>query len=154
MNQIKPHQLWIGNAGDCRAIGGILDMDLRAVVQLAAEESLVHLPRDLVSCRFPLLDGTGNDADLMDLAVRCVANFVERRIPTLVCCGAGMSRSPAVVAAALSRVYHSSLKESLETVIEVTPRRCFAWILARGLQHGRRASGLNDLAKSWERGTP
>ena len=121
MNQIKPHQLWIGNAGDCRAISRILGNDIRAVVQLAAEESPVQLTRELISCRFPLLDGTENDADLIDLAIRCVANLVERGIPTLVCCGAGMSRSPAIVAAALSRVNHSDLGKSLEAVIKVHP---------------------------------
>jgi len=121
MNQIKPHQLWIGNAGDCRAISRILDKDIRAVVQLAAEESPVQLTRELISCRFPLLDGTENDADLLDLAIGCVAILVERGIPTLVCCGAGMSRSPAIVAAALSRVNRSDLGKSLEAVIEVHP---------------------------------
>jgi hypothetical protein len=43
----------------------------------------VQLTRELISCRFPLLDGTGNH--LVDLAIRCVANLVERGIPTLVC---------------------------------------------------------------------
>jgi protein-tyrosine phosphatase len=121
MNQIKPHQLWIGNAGDCRAVSRILDKDIRAVVQLAAEESPVQLTRELISCRFPLLDGTDNDANLIDLAIGCVANLVERGIPTLVCCGAGMSRSPAIVAAALAKISHAELGESLEAVTKVHP---------------------------------
>jgi len=121
MNQIKPHQLWIGNAGDCRAISRILGNDIRAIVQLAAEEQPAVFPRELISCRFPLLDGTGNDADLIDLAARCVANLVERGVATLVCCGAGMSRSPAIVAAALSRINRSDLGKSLEAVIKVHP---------------------------------
>jgi protein-tyrosine phosphatase len=121
MNQITPHQLWIGNAGDCRAISRILDKDIRAVVQLAAEESPVQFTRELISCRFPLLDGTGNDDHLVDLAIGCVANLVERGIPTLVCCGAGMSRSPAIVAAALARINRSDLSKSLEAVMKVHP---------------------------------
>ena len=36
------------------------------------------------------------------LAIATLANLIRRRSPTLVCCGAGMSRAPAVAAAALS----------------------------------------------------
>ena len=39
---------------------------------------------------------------LVGLAVATLANLLERGIPMLACCGAGMSRSPALVAAALA----------------------------------------------------
>ena len=38
----------------------------------------------------------------MQTAIETVVLFLQREIPSLVCCGAGMSRSPAVIAAALS----------------------------------------------------
>ena len=121
MNQIRPHQLWIGHAGDGRSFSDVLEKGVRAVVQLAAEEPQLQLPRELISCRFPLLDGTGNDIELLDLAIHIVANFIERGIPTLVCCGAGMSRAPATVAAALSIVNQCGLEDSLRVVTASHP---------------------------------
>jgi protein-tyrosine phosphatase len=121
MNQLKPHQLWIGHAGDARSFSDILDQGILAVVQVAAEEPSVQLPRELISFRFPLLDGTENDANLLDLTILSVANLIKRGIPTLVCCGAGMSRSPAVVAAGISIVTECPLDDSLKAVIEAHP---------------------------------
>jgi hypothetical protein len=95
MHQIKPHLLWIGHAGDGRDIPAIIDTGIRAIVQLAMEEPPLLPPRDLIFCRFPLLDGTGNDPVLLRLAIHAVAILQRSRIATLVCCGGGMSRSPA-----------------------------------------------------------
>ena len=58
---------------------------------------------------------------LLNLAIGAVATLLESRSPTLVCCGAGMSRSPAVVAAALSVVERKSLEECLKNVTEFHP---------------------------------
>jgi hypothetical protein len=102
MTRIEPHLLWVGHAGDGLASGNLDAIGIRAVVQLAIEERPVTGPRERIVCRFPLLDGDGNDADLLRVAIRCVAFMVQTKIPTLVCCGAGMSRSPAIVAAALA----------------------------------------------------
>ena len=68
--------------------------------------------------RFPLDDGSGNDLDLMWVAIVSVLNLLAKDIPTLVCCGAGMSRSPAIVAAALSMAEQSSLEDCLKMVTE------------------------------------
>jgi predicted protein tyrosine phosphatase len=40
------------------------------------------------------------------------------RVPTLVTCGAGISRCPAVTAAALSMIYHEPPESYLEKVLE------------------------------------
>ncbi len=53
-------------------------------------------------CRFPILDGADNPPELLYLAVNSVASLLSWGLPTLVFCGAGMSRSPAVSAAALA----------------------------------------------------
>jgi protein-tyrosine phosphatase len=116
MRQIPPHALWLGHAGDGRDFRAILDARIQAVVQLAAEEEPLGLPRELMYCRFPLLDGAGNDEKLLHLAVTSVANLLESRIPTLVCCGGGMSRSPAIVAAALAVVFQEKLEQCLERI--------------------------------------
>jgi protein-tyrosine phosphatase len=102
VRQITPFPVWVGHAGDGRAFRKLFDLGIRAVVQLAAEEPAIQTPRELVYFRFPLMDGTGNDLELLDLAIRSVASLIRKGILTLVCCGAGMSRSPAIVAAALT----------------------------------------------------
>lgn len=121
MRQVLPHALWLGHAGDGRDFQAILDLGIKAVVHLAAEEPLLRLPRDLIFCHFPLLDGPANERTLLDLATTTVANFLEKRIPVLVCCGGGMSRSPAIAAAALAMVYQESPDECLKKVAEHHP---------------------------------
>ncbi len=121
MNQIPPYQLWVGHAGDGRAAETILAQGIRAVVQLALEEPPLQLPREFIYLRFPLLDGSGNDTALLRLAIDGVAKLVEAGIPTLVCCGGGMSRSPAIVAAALAIVERTGLNETLGRVLRSHP---------------------------------
>ncbi len=121
MNQINPYRLWIGHAGDGRSFQEILDSGIRAVVQLAYEEPPLQPLRELVYFRFPLLDGGGNDPNLIRLAVNCVKTAIELEMPMLIFCSAGMSRSPAIVAAALSTVEHADAEECLRRISEFRP---------------------------------
>jgi hypothetical protein len=73
MNQIKHYPLWVGHAADGRAFRQILDQGIRAVVQLALEEPPAQPPRELLYCRFPLVDGSGNDPEVLGLAINTVA---------------------------------------------------------------------------------
>jgi hypothetical protein len=121
MDKIKPYNLynlWVAHAGDCRAFRELLDKGIRAIVQLAIEEPPVEPPRELIYCRFPLVDGDDNDADVLSLAISSVAALIRKGIPTLVCCGAGMSRSPAIAAAAISMVEQVEPDECLRRVAE------------------------------------
>ncbi len=68
-----------------------------------------------------MLDGPGNDSRLLYLATTSLINFLEKRVPVLVCCGGGMSRSPAVAAAALAMVYQENPDQSLKKVTELHP---------------------------------
>jgi protein-tyrosine phosphatase len=104
MRQILPHSLWLGHAKDAHDFKPILDLGINALVQLAVEEPAVQLPRELIYCRFPLVDGPGNDTRLLSLAITTLANLIEKRESVLVCCGAGLSRSPAIASAALSMI--------------------------------------------------
>jgi hypothetical protein len=104
MNQISPHPLWIGTIGDLKDLRRLYDLGIRAVVQVAYEEPPLALPHDFIACRFPLVDGGDNDAEVVQLAVATVTHLLERKFATLVCCQAGRSRSPAIVAAALARI--------------------------------------------------
>jgi protein-tyrosine phosphatase len=121
MRQISAHLLWVGNAGDERDCQRVLDIGIQAVVQLDAEEPVLELPRDLVYCRFPLVDGSGNDRKRLQLAITTVANLLEKKVSTLVVCGAGLSRSPVIVAAAIALVFQQSADECLKEVAEHFP---------------------------------
>src|ERR1700722_18815771 len=102
MEQIPPDLLWLGHAGDGRDLRGLFAVGIRARVELAAEEAPAPTPRDLIACHFPLVDGGGNDPAVLILALRTVTSLLEQKVPTLVCCGAGMSRSPAIAAGAIA----------------------------------------------------
>ena len=121
MRQIHPHHLWLGHAGDGRDIRQILDAGIEAVVQVAAEEPVLELPRDLIYCRFPVVDGPGNNWNLLQLAITTVARLLDKEMPTFVVCGAGLSRSPAVAAAALALASRQFPDECLKQVAEHHP---------------------------------
>ena len=62
MREVIPTKLWIGNALDARDIRSVLDCGIAVIIDLAIEEPPVQFPRDIVYCRFPLIDGAGNEA--------------------------------------------------------------------------------------------
>ncbi len=118
MNQIQPFALWLGHAGDGRHPTALFDNGILAVVQVAAEEAVLQLPRDLVYSHIPLLDGPGNDPRMLALAVNTVARCCTLNLPTLVCCGGGMSRSPAITAAALAAIHKEPAEKWLKHITQ------------------------------------
>jgi hypothetical protein len=119
MNEITPYCVWVGHAADGHAFEALFERGIQAIVQVAAEEAPIPVPRDMIFCRFPLEDGSGNDVDLLSLAITSVAHLVSRGVATLVCCGGGMSRSPAVVAAALSIIERRDPGSALKFVTQL-----------------------------------
>ena len=117
MNQIPPYPLWVGHAGDGRDCRRLHDQGIRAVVQLAVEEPPLQPPRELVYLRFPLRDGADNSDDLLKIAIGALASLVRQRVPTLVCCGAGMSRSPALAAVAVGLISGEPAEEVLKRIL-------------------------------------
>lgn len=140
MRQVPPHFLWIGHAGDGRDYRKVLDAGVQAIVQLAEEEPPLQPPRELIVCRFPLVDGPGNDPKVVYLATMTLVNLLERHVPTLVCCGAGMSRSPAVAAAALTLVYQKEPDECLKEIAEHQPHDVVPglWAEVKSMVEGNR----------------
>ena len=121
MNQIKPFLLWIGHAGESRDFRRLFDEGIQALVQVAAEEPPPQPPRELICCHFPIVDGPGNRGKVLALAIQTVAHLVKAHVPTLVSCGAGVSRAPAVAAAALAIVHGEPLEEWLKRLTEIHP---------------------------------
>lgn len=103
MHRIADLPLWTGTARDARDIRGVLDAGIQAVVDLALDEPPVQPTRELVYLRFPLVDSEGNPPWLLRMAVEAVVELLNARVPTLVACSAGASRSPAVAGMALAR---------------------------------------------------
>jgi protein-tyrosine phosphatase len=116
MRQVPGYPLWLGHAGDVRDLRAVLEAGILAVVDLALSEPPAAVTRELVYCRFPLVDGPGNPPWLLRAAVETVAGLVRSGTPTLVYCGVGVSRTPAVVSAALSRAWDLPPAEALALV--------------------------------------
>lgn len=121
MREVIPGRIWIGNARDVGDVTGVLLLDIAAIVELAMEEAPVAYPRDIIHCRFPLMDGSGNQPTLLRLAIQTIATLIEIDTPTLVACSGGMSRSPAVVAAAMSLAKGDSPEDWLRRITTLGP---------------------------------
>ncbi|HEY8505971.1 MAG TPA: hypothetical protein VIL46_15405 [Gemmataceae bacterium] len=116
MRQLEPYPLWIGNSTEARDIRRILAAGIGAIIDLALSEPPIAVTREVVYCRFPLVDGVGNPPWLVRVAVETTASLIRAKVPTLSCCGAGMSRSPAVTAAALALAERRDPAECLELI--------------------------------------
>jgi protein-tyrosine phosphatase len=106
---------------DVADLRSIHDAGIAALVDLGMNEKVPTITRELTYCRFPLIDGAGNPPDVLRLAVETTAKLLIAGIPTLVFCGAGMSRSPAVAAAALALATHRQPEQCLAEVIHDGP---------------------------------
>lgn len=121
MREILSRILWLGNAADARNIEGVMDAGIMAVIDLAHEELPLTLPRSIVYCRFPILDGQQSSRQILLVAIETLVSLLKKDIPTLVYCSAGMSRSPAVIAAALSILHGGTPEERLRQVVANHP---------------------------------
>jgi protein-tyrosine phosphatase len=121
MRIIDQTPLFIGHAGDIRDLGALHAAGIRFVVDLAAQEPPAVLSRDLVYCRFPLLDGGDNLDWLLQLAVETVADAVRNHVPSLIGCSAGLSRTPAIAAFALARGMSLTVDDALRRVAVAGP---------------------------------
>ena len=121
MREIIPGRLWLGHAADVRDPTAVTGAGILAVMDLALEELSPALPRSTVYCRFPIVDGEQGSPQVLRTAIETLVALLKKEIPTLVYCGAGMSRSPAVVAAALSVLQGGSPEEQLRQVVAGHP---------------------------------
>jgi hypothetical protein len=121
MRRIGTTPLWIGHVGDVRDLRAIHRAGILAMVDLAVNEAPATVNREMVYCRFPLVDGAGNGDAILRTAIDTVANLLRADVPTLVYCSAGMSRSVAVGAAGLARATGRSPKETLSEVTHGGP---------------------------------
>jgi hypothetical protein len=119
MRQIPGEQLWFGNTGDVRDLRHLFGAGIAAVVDLALDELPPPLPHELIYCRVPLVDGAGNEPALLRLAVQAIITLLDTKLPTLVCCSNGLSRSPSMAAAAIAVRSGISPDDALRRIMEV-----------------------------------
>jgi len=121
MREVIPKLVWIGNGRDARDVAAVLACEIQAVVHLAVEESPTMFPRDIIYCRFPLLDGSGNPPAILRTAIQTVCMLIDENVPILVACSGGMSRSPAILAAAMARAKRESPEKWLTQIAAAGP---------------------------------
>jgi protein-tyrosine phosphatase len=121
MTRIEFTSLWLGHEGDGRDFRRLFDAGIQAVVQLAVEVPPLQPPREMTYLRFPLYDGPGNDPDLLALTINTLAALLRTGTPTLVCCSAGMRRTPALAAVAMSLAHGQPPEECLERIARQHP---------------------------------
>jgi protein-tyrosine phosphatase len=121
MREILSNRLWIGNAKDANDIPRLMDLGIQAMADLAYEELSPTLPRSMAYCRFPILDGQQSTRQLLVLAIETLAAFLENNLLTFVYCRAGMSRTPAITAAALTKLHGGSLEDNLLKIVSGHP---------------------------------
>ena len=113
--------LFVGNALDARDLRSLYDTGIKAVVDLAINETPAQLGRDLIYCRFPINDGDGNSDAMIQIAIQTVCTLIRDRVATLVACSAGMSRAPSIASASIAILTNQFPDECLRTVIENSP---------------------------------
>lgn len=106
---------------DIRDLRLLYDNQLAAVVDLAANERPAQLSHDLIYLRIPIVDGNGNPNSTIELAVRSLIMLLDKRLRTVVACSAGMSRAPAIAAAAIAVHTQRSIEECLLHVVAHAP---------------------------------
>ncbi len=149
MRQISGRALWIGHVGDTRHPRPLLDAGIAAVIELADSEPLATLPRELVRCRFPLTDGGGNPPWLVRLAVEAVAGLLRAGVPTLVCCGSGMSRSVSIAAGGLAPLRTEIAERGAGSDYGGGASRCVAGIAWRSADStGRWLNGIKRVTRA------
>ncbi len=113
--------LYVGNALDARDNRMLYDMSIKAVVDLAMNETPAQLGRDLIYCRFPINDGDGYSDEILQIAIQTVCTLVQDRMSTLVACSAGMSRAPSIASASIAVITKQHPDDCLRALIENSP---------------------------------
>jgi predicted protein tyrosine phosphatase len=121
MRDIHKGILYVADAPSIREVKILYDHEIQAVIDVAANELAAQLPREFIYCRFPLIDGDGNRPQLLKIAVTTIVTLLQSNTRTVVACSAGMSRSPAIAAAAVSRLTGEPPDTCLQSITQNGP---------------------------------
>lgn len=121
MRSVFKDLMFVGDATEARDARLLFDHEIAAVVDVAANEMAAQLPREIIYCRFPLLDSDGNLPEVLRLTVETIVGLIRSKQRTLVACSAGMSRSPAVASMAVSLLTGVAAEDCLRTTVQTGP---------------------------------
>lgn len=121
MRKIEGYELWIGHARSVPDGLGLRTRGIAAVVDVAMDEVPRLYGRETLSCRFPLVDGGGNPPGVVTSAITALAGLVQARVPTVVYCSMGLSRSPSIAAGAIALVSGRTPDACLADVVRGVP---------------------------------
>ncbi len=144
IRRVYNDQLFLGNAHDARDLQLLYENDIAAVVDLAINEPPAQLAREMIYCRFPLTDGSGNSHALLELAIQTTVMLVGQELKTLVACSAGMSRSPCIAAAVIAIVTGEPLQECLIGVVKNSPHDVSPLFLSQVIEVTNKFDNSND----------
>lgn len=99
----------------------IMDAGINAIVELADNEPMANLPRELIRLRFPVSDGGDNPDWLVQLGIESIAQLLRNQVAVLVSCSAGMSRSPCFAAAGIAVACGQPLNVTILEVMSTGP---------------------------------
>jgi hypothetical protein len=71
VRQVTGFALWLGSVADARDMRPVHAAGIQAIVDLAGNEPLLPVARDMVYYRFPLVDGPENQAWQLTLSQLC-----------------------------------------------------------------------------------
>lgn len=113
MIRVPESRLLLGTSEDLKDIRTVLGEGISAIIDLGIEEPVPLLPRATNYCRLTLSDDGENDPATVAAAIRMAATFLAGDHDVLICCHAGLSRSPSVAAAALAITRGQSASHAL-----------------------------------------
>ncbi|WP_442485682.1 protein-tyrosine phosphatase family protein [Aeoliella sp. SH292] len=121
MRPLLDRKLWIGNAHDIRPWTSELQQTISAVVDLSLSDPPAVLPREVTYLRIPIADSADNASSRLRLALQSTAQLLRYDVSTLVCCSAGMSRSPAIACGAIAIVQNVDPDEVVKSLLQGVP---------------------------------
>jgi protein-tyrosine phosphatase len=116
---IVPNLLWLGGSSDATDIEAIKKLGIKAVLNLRTTKL-----REVEGCQMywhPLVDWFGNDQGEFDAAVQRLTELQAAKIPTLIHCHAGVSRSPTVLATWWAKEVGCSFDEACDVIRKMRP---------------------------------
>ena len=131
---IVPNLVWLGGTSDAQDIKAVKENGIKAIINLRTTRL-----RGVEGCDMhwhPLIDWYGNHPEMFADAVNKLIQLQKDKVPTLVHCHMGISRSPTVLATWFALDTGITFDEAIDVIRKMRP-----FIMP--------CEGLRDLAKAY-----
>jgi protein-tyrosine phosphatase len=122
ISMIVPGLLWLGNIEASKDTELLKKEGITTVINTSTG-GLIHSNDGINRIWHPLLDGPGNNQKQMDDAINDVVTLIKNKVPTLVHCRAGVSRSATVLCAAFALTNEPPITfdQARDVIIKIRP---------------------------------